>query len=122
MSGGFCIYKDRWMRILTPEDKTDDNAEQKNTDNFEWEELGISCATVKANTGPTVSEKTFDDRASFWLPLTYRSQLENGSLNLWNTTDTTLMSHKITDEFHGFTHWKMYMSGNSRLIAVKYQL
>ena len=124
MSGGFCILKEYWMRILTQTetDQTDHNGETINKDNFENEPLGITCATVKANSGPTIDEKTFADRKSFWLPLTYKTQLDEGTLNLWNTTDTTLQGYEITDEFHGWTHWKIYMSGASNMIAVKAQL
>ena len=84
MQGGFCMYKADTQKTL---DSTEDSGAAGN-DNVRYEALGISCSVVKSTSGPTVSGD--DDFRTYWLPTTYKEQLDAKTLNLWDDADTVL--------------------------------
>jgi len=77
---------------------------------------------VKSTSGPTVSKD--EDFRTYWLPTTYKEQLDAKTLNLWDDADTITQKYRTDDKtiFEGLTHWKGTMSGSSGLISDKYQL
>ena len=121
-SGGFCIYKQDWTYSTDPNNPLVDNSAGTATTT---QTLGITCSVVKATTGPTVvTTWNSPDFRTFWLPISYKANLDAGTLNLYDDTDSTLQSYRTDNKsfFKGLTHWKGTMSGGGMLISDKYQL
>lgn len=80
---------------------------------------------MKATTGPTV-KTTWDsqDFRAFWLPLSYKDKLDAGTLDLFDTTDTTLQSYRLDTQtiFRGLKYWRGSMSSSGMLVSDKYEL
>ena len=76
------MYIASWPR---PKDPSNPNI------NFVDEPLGITCCTVKATQSQTVNTAwNSPDFRSFWLPVIYKNDLDAGTLNLWDDTNTIL--------------------------------
>lgn len=82
MSGGFCIYIKSWSYNDDPNNPLID---QTGVANVKTEELGITCNVAKARSGPTVDIAwNSQDFRSFWLPLRFKTNLDTGSLDLFD--------------------------------------
>jgi len=116
MQGGFCIYiKER----IYPRDPAFPNV------NLVTEPLGISCATVRASSSPTVDQQwNSADFRSYWLPLTYKEFLDAGTVNFWDDTNTPLQNYRRDNRnsYRGVEYWSSSMPSAGTLLSNKYEL
>lgn len=124
MSGGFCIYIEKWQFTTDPNNPYLPGLGSAGV-NVTTQQLGISCSIVKSTTGPQVNQIwNSPDFRSFWLPVGYKTQLDAGTLNLFDDTDATLQTYRMDNksQYRGLQYWHWAMSGSGMLISDKYEL